>query len=1168
MPRSGELLEASRAVYSAEQGRQGLIAELRAEQAERARVAVGVASTAPPAVHAPVDAPPATGRADASGQPPAAAAPPPAPTPVAAPAVPRRTRSGVQVLLLSIGVILTSVAAVVFLFVAYLVASLEVRSVIIALASVLVLGVAWLLRRRELAGTAEGVAVVAVVLLLLDVWIVRANALFGTDLMDARAYSGVALLVLAGVLLAAHRVTGVRVPGWTAAGLVPAAAFLLASTVSDDGAISTWAGGVAALGVGAAAWFLPASVSRAVAVGAGTLGGLLGLAAAPWTDEVPVLWSLWAVAGLWAAWALIAGARPDERLRAEAAKAGALLAGIAAALGPALEVADRVAEPTAVWLAPAAAGAVAVGAAAVRLLPLPRVSGLAPWAAVPALVVAAGAGVFALPFAVLTVVDRVTASEFLSASETGREVALASAAAAIALGAATLAVTFLLRAGRRFLAVPVALLAAAVFPFAASLDRAACVGVLLLAAAAALAVCAALGVSTTVRVVLATGGGLAVVVALLTVASDPVLFSATVAAVVVLAVAGRVLSRVVWPSGAVATADAVHVVVAALGAVAIFSGAPAVLDELGAAIPAEWDAAAAWGAAGSALCLLVAGVTWRAWREADLLAASVPLASAAILAATTTVFAGDDLTRGPVALLVTVAAFAWQWTGRAIPVRVALALAAPIGALLTAIAFFGDGLRRDDLAGTAAAIAVTISAGVLLLLPEAPRTPRLFWAGGVALAAAATIGMVVLGDAPAWLPLLLLAPTPVLVAASAGDVVTGPWRHLSWVSVVVAIAAAWSGSATLGADAVEAYSLPPAIALAAVWLLLTARHHPDAPPERSATALATGAVATALLPSAAVADDAVRAFAVVGAGIALIVAGFVLPMRVAGARVVAIAFSTGWAGTAVASAVAGIAAARSDSTFLPPELWGTAALVAGIVAATGWVRREPGPAAAAEWLIAASVAVSAVPVLAALAGSVDEWRAILVLAVLALLHVGAAWATGRPFAGPVVRWSTLAVLVVVAVAVLAADLVRPADPVTASVAVALLGAGVIDLVRTPARSSWSTLAPGLVVLLLPALAADLFGSELWRVVALGVVSLAVLLVGAFRRLQAPFLIGGTVLVVHALAQLWPWIAALYEAVWWWVWLGIAGVLLIVIAATYERQLRTARRVIATIGSFR
>ena len=65
-------------------------------------------------------------------------------------------RSGVQVLLLTLGVVLISVTAVVFLFVAYLVASLEVRSVIIAAASVLVLGLAWLLRARRLPGHRRG----------------------------------------------------------------------------------------------------------------------------------------------------------------------------------------------------------------------------------------------------------------------------------------------------------------------------------------------------------------------------------------------------------------------------------------------------------------------------------------------------------------------------------------------------------------------------------------------------------------------------------------------------------------------------------------------------------------------------------------------------------------------------------------------------------------------------------------------------------------------------------------------------------------------------------------------------------------------------------------------------------------------------------------------------
>ena len=90
-----------------------------------------------------------------------------------------------QVLLLTLGVVLISVTAIVFLFVAYLVASLEVRSIIIARRERRSCSaVAWLLRARRLPGTAEGVASVAVVLLLLDVWIVRANDLFGSERLE------------------------------------------------------------------------------------------------------------------------------------------------------------------------------------------------------------------------------------------------------------------------------------------------------------------------------------------------------------------------------------------------------------------------------------------------------------------------------------------------------------------------------------------------------------------------------------------------------------------------------------------------------------------------------------------------------------------------------------------------------------------------------------------------------------------------------------------------------------------------------------------------------------------------------------------------------------------------------------------------------------------------
>ena len=39
-------------------------------------------------------------------------------------------------------------------------------------------------------------------------------------------------------------------------------------------------------------------------------------------------------------------------------------------------------------------------------------------------------------------------------------------------------------------------------------------------------------------------------------------------------------------------------------------------------------------------------------------------------------------------------------------------------------------------------------------------------------------------------------------------------------------------------------------------------------------------------------------------------------------------------------------------------------------------------------------------------------------------------------------------------------------------------------------------------------------------------------------------------------------------VWWWLWLGIAGVILIALAATYERQLRLLKGVVRSISDLR
>ncbi|WBM79169.1 hypothetical protein KIV56_11875 [Cryobacterium breve] len=145
---------------------------------------------------------------------------------------------------------------------------------------------------------------------------------------------------------------------------------------------------------------------------------------------------------------------------------------------------------------------------------------------------------------------------------------------------------------------------------------------------------------------------------------------------------------------------------------------------------------------------------------------------------------------------------------------------------------------------------------------------------------------------------------------------------------------------------------------------------------------------------------------------------------------------------------------------------------------------------------------------------------------------------------------------------------HPIEIVSVPLALALVTSGWLHLEATPSARSWPWLAPGLLVLLGPSLLLDVTESPLWRVVGLGVLALGVLLAGLRQRLQAPFVLGAVVLLVHGLAQLWPWIALAYEAVAWWLWLGIGGTLLIVLAARYEQRIRNLKQIALGISSLR
>ena len=78
----------------------------------------------------------------------------------------------------------------------------------------------------------------------------------------------------------------------------------------------------------------------------------------------------------------------------------------------------------------------------------------------------------------------------------------------------------------------------------------------------------------------------------------------------------------------------------------------------------------------------------------------------------------------------------------------------------------------------------------------------------------------------------------------------------------------------------------------------------------------------------------------------------------------------------------------------------------------------------------------------------------------------------------------------------------------------------------------------------------------------------VTLVGARLRLQAPLVLGGTVLALVGLHELAPHVVQVFDALPRWAPPALAGLLLLAVGATYEQRLRDARRVRESLGRMR
>lgn len=186
---------------------------------------------------------------------------------------------------------------------------------------------------------------------------------------------------------------------------------------------------------------------------------------------------------------------------------------------------------------------------------------------------------------------------------------------------------------------------------------------------------------------------------------------------------------------------------------------------------------------------------------------------------------------------------------------------------------------------------------------------------------------------------------------------------------------------------------------------------------------------------------------------------------------------------------------------------------------------------------------------------------------LALAGVVCAGAAVRP-ERRVLGWAAGALFVAATWVRLAEAGVTAPEAYTLPVTLPALAVGFLRRRRDAQASSWTAYGPGLAATLVPSLLAA-WGDTGWvRPLVLGAAALAVTLAGAHRRLQAPLLLGGAVVAAVAVHELAPYVVQVAGALPRWVPPALAGVLLLVVGATYEKRLRDARRLRAAIGRLR
>ncbi|WP_314173916.1 SCO7613 C-terminal domain-containing membrane protein [Streptomyces winkii] len=275
------------------------------------------------------------------------------------------------------------------------------------------------------------------------------------------------------------------------------------------------------------------------------------------------------------------------------------------------------------------------------------------------------------------------------------------------------------------------------------------------------------------------------------------------------------------------------------------------------------------------------------------------------------------------------------------------------------------------------------------------------------------------------------------------------------------------------------------------------------------------------------------------------------------------------AASAVAHA-AGLAGALAAAVRLPAHQasFAVLAVVVGTVPVAAWLRGGPA-GAAPEPRRAISLAVECTGYAAALAAlGLCAPRPDTLWLALAVCAVSAAGVALRADRRPGAGLCSAALLVLATWVRLFASAVSTPEAYTLPVSVALLLIGWLHRRRTggsgegsarPRISSWRAYGGGLAFTFLPSLVMVWSDPHWLRPLLLGTGALATTLAGARRRTQAPLLLGGATLVSVGAHELAPYVAQVAWLLPRWLMPALAGLLLVVTGATYERRLEEARR---------